>query len=415
MNNFLRKFNIVYLVYFFFLITFPGGGSNSFLNNIICFSIIFIFILFVNLSFLLFPNGYLKNTNFTFGISPKKIRIFTFISTIGLISYIFDRIFLLGIDYTTGLASVRYQLIEITENTNSKGIKSVFSLIGNIFIPFAFWNLIFLLKNNYNSNELNKNIYIFINSFIVVVSSLLFGGRTNILLYLIIIIILRQRKTDNSNFSKYMLLKYLGIFSLLFLIGYVFLDRVDANGVNAVDYLKSMTDSFRGSLNLDSYKMLQKFDNFWSSLISVLLMIDAYFIHSFWVFSDILNQDNQGLIFGQNYIAILSKFDLVDAPRDPSTAGLFIGLPGGIYYDYGYFGLCFLFIIIYLFGRFLNVCFRSQRFLFNFGFIILILIQAILLASPFIIISDIYMFPAFVLTGFIYSFFITKKYENRSN
>jgi hypothetical protein len=326
----------------------------------------------------------------------------------------FDRIFLLGIDYTIGLASVRYQLTEIIETTNSKGIKSIFSLMGNILIPFAFWNLILLLKNE--NKYLNKRFYIIVNSFIVVISSLLFGGRTNILLYLLIIVIFRQNKKESLSFFKVHLVKFFGVFSLFFLIGYVFFDRVEANDAIAVDYLVNMLHSLRGDLNHDFYTMLQGLNSLWSTIFSVLLMIDAYFVHSFWVFSDILNQDNQGLIFGQNYIAILSKFDLMDAPKDPSTAGLFIGLPGGIYYDYGYIGLCFLFIVIFCLIKLINICFYLKYPFFNLGFVILTCMQTIFLASPFIIISDIYMFPAFVFTGIIYSYFISKKkYANWPN
>ena len=414
MNNFLKKFNLVYLVYFFFLFTFPGSGNQSFSNNLICFIIILFFILVVNLSFLFFPNEYLKTSNISVEITPKKIKIFTLISTLGLMSYMFDRIFLLGIDYTTGLASVRYQLIQITENTNTKGIKSIFSLMGNILIPFAFWNLILLLKNE--NKSINKKFYIIVNSLIVVISSLLFGGRTNILLYLLIIIIFRQNIKKSSSFFKGSLVKFFGVFFLFFLIGYVFFDRVEANDAIAVDYLASMLNSFRGALNYDFYLMLQGLDFLWSTIFSVLLMIDAYLVHSFWVFSDILNQDNQGIIFGQNYISILSKFDLMDAPKDPSTAGLFIGLPGGIYYDYGYIGLCFLCIFIFCTIKLINVCYYLKYPFFNLGFVILTCVQTIFLASPFIIISDIYMFPAFVFTGIIYSYFISKKkYANRPN
>lgn len=414
MNNFLKKFNIVYLVYFFFLITFPGSGNQNFSNNLICLIIILFFILVVNLSFLFFPNDYLKTTNISVEITPKKIKIFTIISALGLMSFMFDRIFLLGIDYKTSFASVRYQLIEITENTSSKGVKSIFSLMGNILIPFAFWNLILLLKNEYRS--INKRFYIIVNSLIVVISSLLFGGRTNILLYLLIIVIFKPKKKKSTSSLKVHLMNSFGVYLLFFLIGYVFFDRVAANDAIAVEYLVNMLHSLRGDLNYDFYTMLQGLNPIWSTLFSVLLMIDAYFVHSFWVFSDILNQDNQGIIFGQNYIAILSKFDLMDPPKDPSTAGLFIGLPGGIYYDYGYLGLCFLFIVIFCLIKFINLCFYSKYPFFNLGFVILTCLQTIFLASPFIIISDIYMFPAFVFTGIIYSYFISKKkYANRSN
>lgn len=409
MNNFLPKFNYIFVAYFFMVITFPGSGAAGLVNNSIAFLLTILFALTVNFAFILNRVRYLTPVNSLFSCNKVMIKVFSFVASVGLMFYIYDRVFILGVDYSSGIASVRYQLTEIAESTNTKSYNSIYSLLGNLFIPFSFWNLIFIFK----APDLSRRFLIVfssINLLVVVVSSLLYGGRTNIMLLLLIVLLVRKANTSRVKGTQLRTLyTFSGLIALFFIIGYVFYDRATTNKILMGDYLVSMVEFLRGSFSPAFHQMLDEVNAFLSTLVAVFFMIVAYFIHSFWVFASIVDTNNEGVVVGYNYYVIFNKFGLASYPKDPSIAGLFLSLPGGIFYNYGWFGFFLFLLVLVLQAKLLNIMSRMHGIIYNIGFVLFVAVLVVLFASPFIILFDIYMFPGFLVTGLFMSLFMKKR------
>ena len=335
--------------------------SNSIFIFLLNLSFLSLVIVFALLTYFIIPkkrmkvNRNLMNSN----IIRKNFLLLSILPIIGIILVSYDRIITRGINYSEGLRYARYAWLD-TSGGNVLGI------LGNLLIPFSYVGIFFIIL--YSTSVSKKlQVFLIISIFFGVIGhAALNGGRSNLLLAIIMIIIsmIFKKKQRNKTLYKDYLTK-----TKIFLLGII--------ATTYIWYITSLSASMGGT---GIGELLQEgivalygipnqafFSNEHSSLIYFLIYFLSYLFHGQWT-----AEISYSLIDrGGNYsippiIGILAnKFNLGKITEGQTyfgDTGAFISLPGGFYYDYGFFGLILLSIFL---GNLLGVAFvlinKSKR------------------------------------------------------
>ena len=322
------------------------------------------------------------------------------ISLIGAVCFFYDKVFVQGIDYTQGLASGRYQLQANREGAS--GISSIASAIGYIFGAFSFF-LYALTFTFFEKITSRTRIFGFLVSVITIaVISFLTGGRTSILLLFGIstgcIIIRKLLDLKWVPFNKIqMSLATAFIFGGLLYLIFVFQSRADANNKLAHIYTIGMISHMNGNIT-QSFNDLSEISDDISSYVYFGTLVGVYATHSNWTFEGVLElTERKGNAMFLAWRNLLAKFGLMRPSKEWEFYGIFISWPGGVYHDYGHIGLL-IFAIIH--GILITL---TKQMIYQYGINVLtmgffMLISIITFSSPFILASDVLMFPTLTIS-----------------
>lgn len=384
---------------------FPFSGDADIVNGIII--LVFFIAIFILSTFLFFclGAGSVSRKRFSFDLGNESIFPF-FVSLTGIVFLIIDKVYFRGIDFINMTpAEVRNQI----SSENASGISSVFSLFGNVFqsvIIISAFNSIF---RDYGLRFFFRQV-LFI--FVVFMSSYILGGRTPLLTYLVIVFAIYI--TSGRAVSAWNSLKFIVpavIFALIFALS-IFVLRAKAIGINSSEYLYSMLIHL-GAANVND---AHNGDGFFVDIKNYCYVIIAYLVHPFWVSSQIvLAPSGEGNISFYTLLFLFSKILPIDLEAAKHQYyELFASLPGGLYYDFGLFGVFFYAFFLALIGFLGVITLIVSRGLSRVGHVLVIFCLSTLLLSPLLHSLNFVFFIFYMAVLAIYSIYkdISRAYSS---
>ncbi|AKB07416.1 oligosaccharide repeat unit polymerase [Vibrio cholerae] len=353
MNRPLKRFIYIALVWFFLWLTIllvvPITSYRP--NQVFLWVLNFIFIVSVAISFLfalyvlLVSNNSKARKGNVFEIryiSGYQLELNALISSfggvIGFLFIFYDRVFIRGIDYTAGLRAARYQWLR--ETTGG----SMFSVIGNLIVPFGYVSLFFLVVFFQDLRPRYK-LLLFLSSLLGVVGhAALNGGRSNLLIaiFVCLIIFIFCRKKDfssnsikrNSITSK--VYTYFSLVVVLSFVIYMTMQSAVVANISLVELVRLGVESLYG-------QPTEHFDLIVNEYTALPIYIISYLFHGSWTAEALYSiNDRPGSYLFYPISVIATSLKVMESPIEIgyfSESGAFISLPGAIYYDFGFFGV----------------------------------------------------------------------------
>lgn len=266
----------------------------------------------------------------------KNVNLVSFLPIIGFFFLFYDRVFIRGISYESGLRAARYEWLDSGDLGGSW-----FSIIGNLIVPLAYIAIFFFV---YFFDRLSRTqkFFLFLSIICGVLGhAALNGGRSNVLLALIMLIFTLLFKQVKLKIKYIFKPKILIILTVVFLYtGLIMQGSAGLGGDNIG--LKNLTilgiESLYGTANDNLYQ-----SNYWDIVYQMIYSI-AYLFHGQWTaemaFSLSPVQREGSYVFSSLISVFLHKLGLLSLePTYFSDVGAFISLPGAYYYDFGFIGV----------------------------------------------------------------------------
>ncbi|EKO5175297.1 oligosaccharide repeat unit polymerase [Vibrio vulnificus] len=276
-----------------------------------------------------------------------------YISIIGFMLVIFDRIFIQQIDYSQGVALAREAWREQAKERS--GASSVFNVIGNLIFPM-FYVVFFFLVSFYERVTKNNRKNLKWTVIFILLFSALTGGREPVLVFLSILtsaMIFRRSSGLNLLPQK---IRFVTIFLCIAVIVFsivIGLIRTQVYSFSLYEYGVSLSGRLGGRVTSDFNNLAPDF------LFPVLI----YLAHTKWIFINILTETQtlEGLstfrqiwmMFHQYLPFIFTEYDSLPPLYTPN----WISLIGSIYYDFGLLLAIFIFLIPWVFILFMHSVF----------------------------------------------------------
>ncbi|MBK2044948.1 oligosaccharide repeat unit polymerase [Allofrancisella guangzhouensis] len=404
----LKDFLIVWCVYWVLVLILPLSSIYEHVYMAFLFQLSFVFFVFlgykaVSLSSYKSTEVYFYNRIDLLKRFNLMITISLWISFIGCLFLLYDKIYIQHIDYFKGLAIAREQW-RVKGLDRGGSISSIYSVIGYFFSSgYYLAGVLFVICAKQNSFK--RNFLIIISIFLLLLfNCFMTGGRSNILLlasYILGARLLINDRGFKGIFRNRVLRKIFYLFTLLSVIYivYIFSQRAIAGDKDLTGYL----ESFLPWLGLElSSKEFLNYDNFLSDVISALLLVLSYITHSFSTMVAIIQHDDENkFIIFISTLNSLNKLGLIPSPdTNWFLAGRFPSLPGAFLYQFGYVGFFFAsFLLGALSGLAKRVyCSKSSSILY-IGFFVSM--YSVLVLSPLLLASDFMSFP-FVCIIFLF-------------
>jgi len=399
-SKFLYWFLASHLVAYLSLLIIPAhaitrNASDLFLLNTV-------FIILVTVFFIITSKLFRINTrvNKLKNITAKQlvfnIKFVSICSISGFILMFYDRVFIRGINYSLGLRQARYQWLDSTGG-------SLYSVIGNLLIPFGYIALFLLVFHGNNMRRKDKAILIISSAISVFGHAALNGGRSNILIAVVFMVIIsviknifigKPPKRKHYSFRK--------ILILLLVMGYIFnitLSSAEMGRVSIQKLTELGIESVYGIPNESFYDM-----NGGNSILFLIIYSLVYLFHGQWTaevtFSLPIRNGNYTFY---TFIVILRSLGFPISNIEQgyfAKTGAFISLPGAFYYDFGYIGVVLLSIILGVLFAVAVLILHKSRVVSpsKLGFVIYVLFVVFL--SP-VLPGYGFMYLNFILAAFI--------------
>lgn len=406
----IKHFLFVWLFYWSLVFLLPATSTYSAVTFAFALQLLFVFFVIVGYSW----SGINLNARKLFQWNQQAprntdwmIRALLWLSFIGTVSLIYDKIVIQGIDYTQGIAVAREAWRE-KGIARDGGISSIYSILGYLLSSGYFVAAVLLLLGGKAINTKKRYKILLAIFMLLIVNSAITGGRSNVLLLLVFIL---GTMTTVSGFSYKELfanrfLRLLMLFILFFSFSYVlyvFSERANATGIEASAYLKQFLPYLGLELNTSFIEFMGS--GIISNLLSLLVLSASYLSHSFATTAAIMEYGTgDKIILFTHFMNILHKLQLVDR-LDSSwfLTGRFPSLPGALFYQFGAFGFAVTSVFIgFLSG--LSKCFylyKPSSIIFLMFYLIM---YSVLIVSPLGLAIDFMSFPFVILSFLLISF-----------
>ncbi|MGR7920569.1 hypothetical protein ACU6RQ_05580 [Zobellella denitrificans] len=332
------------------------------------------------------------------------IKISLYLSLVGTLFLLFDKVFVQGIDYSNGVAVAR-EAWRMEGVAREGRVSSIFSVIGYLLSSGYFVAaILFVLagKNFHSSVRYKIVLAVFI---LLMVNSILAGGRSNVLLLgafvFATITSLKGWSFKGLFASRFISMSAFISLAILFsYLLYVFSSRAKMTGVSVVTYV----DGFLPYLGLELSPWFSDLvgSGIVSNISSLLVLSASYISHSFTTTAAIIEHGpGEKVIVFLHPMNILYKLNLVAKP-DSSwfLAGRFPSLPGALFYQFGIFGFfVFSFLTGFLSGVVKFFHFSKPESIFFLSLNLMMCV--ILILSPILLAVDFMSFPFVFLSFFM--------------
>jgi len=307
----------------------------------------------------------------------RNVKILTFAPILGFILLLIDRVLIRGIDYSQGLRLARYDWLETTGG-------SIFGIIGNLLIPLSYVGIFILIV--YFERIKKYKFWLIMGILIGVFGhAALNGGRSNLLLALVMVVIALILKKERFFKSKIISIKNIGILGVglatFYYIAYI-IESSAAMGGASLEELVPL-----GITALYGVPDNEFFSSEHSYLTYILTYILSYLYHGQWT-AQITSflADREGFYFLTSLPTVMmDKYGLLDLQLDQkafSETGAFISFPGAMYYDFGWFGVFFISLILGCLLGFVMLFLESKKPIRVFKIVFILFVLYILILSP---------------------------------
>jgi len=333
----------------------------------------------------------------------KLIRIALWMSAVGSLALIYDKVLVQGVDYSDGVAVAREEWRKLGEEREGNA-SSIFSLLG-YFFGSAYYVVIVLAVSQVSVVSPKLRMQSLLIAFVfLMINSVITGGRSNLLLVAVFVLAAFQSRKGLSLSNVFPRASQRLVIKLALLLGFaytafIFYQRADAGGSDALEY----AIEFLPYLGLEmSYEYRAWLDGHaLSSLSAVLVLTISYVTHSFATVAAIVdvNPENKTIIF-LHLAGIANKLGLIGPPDgDWFLAGRLPSVPGSLLYQFGWLGF---FGGSLLLGSLSELCRswaakRPDRLMPLGSYV---MAHATLLLTPVLFAGDFLSFP-FVLGSFV--------------
>jgi len=398
-NNKIFKIFILSHVFAYFSLTLiPAKAQVSNISFLILINCLFLILVSVSslLVYLIYPGRNIKKTINAKSMSIRQlffnVKIVSYGSVFGFLLVMYDRVVLRGIDYTKGLRLARYQWLSSTGG-------SLPSIIGNLLIPLGYLCIFFLIIHRESLPKRYTRLLLMAAVISIIGHSALNGGRSNLLIALVFALISFILKKNSLKKMFLMInpkiVKTLPI--IVIAIGYVSIITFSSASMGNLD-MKSL--AYLGIQSL--YGQVTKgFENLsiFGEVGYLIAYLIAYLYHGQWTAQIAYSLSiRDGNYTFYSFSVILNQLGILDQPLKQgyfSETGAFISLPGAFYYDFGYFGLIILSLLVgILFGIALIIINHNKY------------ISGIKLSFIYYILFILFMSPILPAYGLIYTNFV---------
>lgn len=404
-RRFVLSFVIPNLIAILFVFSFPGksvGGNIEFLLllNSIFVVIVLFFAAICYCAFWLY--GAKKRVEVDCRVNSPQVKwnswFLIVLPLVGILLLAYDRIYLRGIDYTQSLRAARYEWLA------SEG-GSMFGVVGNLFVPLGYVSIFFIFKYSSYISGWRSGLIIASSLVSVFGHAYLNGGRSNVFLYFVMVYIAYCISGRRFQFSS--VLGGRGLLVCLFLFVSIFY-------VGSVTYSSAVIGDvdMRGLLRLAIFDMYGSPDeNFFSRnhnfFVYFALYFALYLFHGQWttqVIFELIDRPGYHSIVSAPTV-FLDKLGWIDLGMDSrafSDTGVFISLPGAIYYDFGWLGVLMIPVFLGFFFGLLLAYLRNNYWRGTLGILLVVTLPSILILSP---VLPVYGFSYFSFIIFSFVFF----------
>ena len=343
-------------------------------------------------------------------LKPHRLILLTSLLVLcGLLLHLYDKVFIMKIDYSAGIAKARHQwLAHGTERGG--GISSWQSAAGHILVNFHFIVMAMVLVF---WKELPK-AYKYLGYVVSVTAILIYSGSIGsrsvplfFLLYVISIMLLSKSLGRGFLPKGFRFLFVLLVFLFFAYNLFVFHERGKVFGSSPKQYTESFYSHLGGKED-EQCTWGENLPGFLSEIYYYTILTTIYINHNQWTFDYVLTlKDRPGQSLMNTLYGGLVKVGLLPKERVGNRAfsGVFLSLPGCAYYDYGVWGMI---IIAILHGTFIFAANRMVRgHHLRVGFIFFYLLVGVFsLVSPLTSAANLMIFPYMVISYVCLPFFV---------
>jgi hypothetical protein len=375
----------------------PVNSGQSIIYKIISISIISVYLVIVYLISLII-NRSIKARIETFN-TPFFTRIndYSFIlGFFGALCMFIDKIFVQSIDFSSGIAIAKYQMLEQAEYRT--GASSIFSVLSYLLLGFSYWSFVLcLILENRNVKK-----YLVLNVLLILFCAFLSGGRTNLIILFAFLFSIFSIKKDIYDIRvrigvrtglRMLSIALVGIGYIL----YVFNSRAISNDRELELYAELALEYMNGVPEKNFYSIINLGPHL-SNLVFLLLLMVVYLVHSIWVLENVITIDNR---YGDTiFVAIkniMNKFNMAPPPQEWAYAGKFISWPGGLFYETN---LAIMLLVAIIHGLGIILCLYNLKRGNKLYIFPTVLLYSVLITSPFIIFVDLLSVPSILLAWF---------------
>ncbi|KAB2876785.1 MAG: oligosaccharide repeat unit polymerase [Ideonella sp.] len=330
-------------------------------------------------------------------------RIAIAMSVIGLVSLIYDKAYVQGIDYSEGVAVAREEWRQLGEERGAH-VSSAFSVLGYL-IGSAYYVAIVLAITQPGALTVRQRLWTLLAGFgLMMGNSIITGGRSNLLLLAAFVVgafVSRRGLTFSTVVPVAMARRMIKVVVLLGLAYgvFIFYERARAGEVEVLEYAIEFlpflglepSQAYRDSLN----------GGVLSSLSALLVLTFSYVTHSFATVAAIVDAPNEHkTIIFLHVASLLSKLGVTGEPDgDWFLSGRLPSVPGSLWHQ---FGLAGFLVGSWLIGMAAEACriwaARHPRRLLPLG--AFVMAYATLILTPVLFAGDFLSSP-FVLGSFL--------------
>lgn len=275
------------------------------------------------------------------GLVVPAIWISLILAVLGISSLLIDKM-INGVDYTSGICVARYQMNRLGDARHG-GVSSVFSVFGNLFATSFFVSVAVAMVSNISRRMHYATFGI---AFICLMAlSMIASSRSIILLsgaFFVAMICLRLflHRAIRIRLVDVVFGAGMVACALLF-IGMVFECRATMSNMTSVEYQNKFAPflGVEGSGVEGSKGAGSVLGEDVSGIVGVSAL---YLIHSAYTFAGILSMPPEApRVMFQYPIELLVRVGVIDhRSEDWALAGRFTSVPGGLYHDFGFWGMC---------------------------------------------------------------------------
>jgi len=268
---------------------------------------------------------------------------------VGLLLQGYDKIQVQGIDYTSGFALARYAWAEASASRGG-AISSVPSALGNLLAPFFVLALALALVRWESLRPRTRWTVLGLSAVTLAGTSVLTGGRSVLLVVLGVGVAACLVRYANGLYLipgarggaavRTALTFLLAAGLALVWFAYVFAQRANANDLDIKYYVDILLPRLNAAPTA-AYDAIAGWGGTGSSIGYLLTAVGVYAVHGLYTFQLALADLAHPGSFLAAYPGLLAhKLGLLSQPPAPFTYhGLFLPLPGAVFYDFGWGGL----------------------------------------------------------------------------
>ncbi len=335
-------------------------------------------------------------------LKPQRLIVLTSGLVIcGLFLHLYDKIFIMNIDYSAGIAKARHEWIA-NGVARGGGVSSWQSVAGHILVNFYFIAIAMVVLFWKELPPPHKYFGYVVSVAAVLIYSASMGSRSVPLFFLLYVMstLLLVKSLEGRFLPKGFAWLFVLLVGLIFAYNiFVFHERGEASGGdNPKQYTRSFFPQLGGA-ETGGFNLGEKLPGFLGEMFYYGILTIMYVNHNQWTFDYVLTLDERPgqsmfntLYGGLVKVGVIAK----EHVQERAFSGTFLSLPGCAYYDFGLPGMI---IIAALHGIFLfaadHLVRRSNLKVWHL--FLFIMVGVFSLMSPLTCAANLMAFPYLVI------------------